>query len=176
MRTIWPLLYHSNLLLLFSSFFIHSGFAKICSVSFTYLSQNRIQSFYILQKSNRVPLLYLVTLPHYLGITQVYFLFFDIFPPSYGIITVTVRQNPSQQLLYIFTPKQVLCQSEIYLFLSARLFTFSFCCMFSTVLQQHMFGCSLKAFSLMAYRLFLFFTFCHILLDIYRYIWYNSYI
>ena len=46
----------------------------------------------------------------------------------------------------------------------------------STVLQQHMFGCSLKAFSLMAYRLFLFFTFCHILLDIYRYIWYNSYI
>ena len=28
-----------------------------------------------------------------------------------------------------------------------------------TVLQQHMFGCSLKAFSLMAYRLFLFFTF-----------------
>ena len=131
MRTIWPLLYHSNLLLLFSSFFIHSGFAKICSVSFTYLSQNRIQSFYILQKSNRVPLLYLVTLPHYLGITQVYFLFFDIFPPFYGIITVTVRQNPSQQLFYIFTPKQVLCQSEIYLFLSARLFTFSFCCMFS---------------------------------------------
>ena len=46
----------------------------------------------------------------------------------------------------------------------------------STVLQQHMFGCSLKAFSLMAYRLFLFFVFCHILLDIYRYIWYNSYI
>ena len=46
----------------------------------------------------------------------------------------------------------------------------------ATVLQQHMFGCSLKAFSLMAYRLFLFFTFCHILLDIYRYIWYNSYI
>ena len=29
----------------------------------------------------------------------------------------------------------------------------------ATVLQQHMFGCSLKAFSLMAYRLFLFLLF-----------------
>lgn len=82
-------------------------------------------------KSNRVPLLYPATLPHYLSITQVYFLFFDIFPPFYEIIAVTIRQRPSQQLFYIFTPKQVLCQSEIYLFLSARLFTFSFCCMFS---------------------------------------------
>ena len=125
------MLYHSNLLLLFSSFF-HTLW--ICQSMFCFLhifiqKQNTVILY--TAKSNRVPLLYPATLPHYLSITQVYFLFFDIFPPFYEIIAVTIRQRPSQQLFYIFTPKQVLCQSEIYLFLSAGLFTFSFCCMFS---------------------------------------------
>ena len=113
-------------------FFFHTLW--ICQSMFCFLhifiqKQNTVILY--TAKSNRVSLLYPVTLPHYLSIMQVYFLFFDIFPPFYEIIAVTVRQSPSQQLFYIFTPKQVLCQSEIYLFLSAGLFTFSFCCMFS---------------------------------------------
>ena len=45
----------------------------------------------------------------------------------------------------------------------------------STVLQQHMFAYSLKAFCLAANKLFLFLKIRHILLAFYNVLWYNKY-
>ena len=44
-----------------------------------------------------------------------------------------------------------------------------------TVLQQHMFVYSLKAFCMAAYKLFLFLKFCRFLLAFYGVLWYNKY-
>ena len=116
-------------------FFVFFITLWICQSMFCFLHifilKNRIQSFYILQKVTEyhfcTRLLYHITLASCKCISC----FSTFFRHFMELLLLPSGKDLHSNCFIFFTPKQVLCQSEIYLFLSASLFTFSFCCMFS---------------------------------------------
>ena len=135
------IVYHSNLLLPFFLVFFHYtlDLSKYSSVYLHIFIQKQNTVILYTAKSNRVPLLYPATLPHYLSITQVYFCFstffrhfmellllpsgkglhsncFIYFYTQTGTLSIRNLSVPVCRPVYILFLLYVFCLSGFYLF------------------------------------------------------------